>query len=260
MNERGDLFSVAGKWILVTGGGRGLGLDIARGFVDAGANVMIASRKLDRSGAAALELSKDGGTCIPLFADVRSDEGAAALTAQVVEYTDGLDVLVNNAAAVWSEPLATFRESGWDNVLATNLKGPFYLIQRLLPLLEAAARHLAPARVINIGSVEGLLPSGAAVYSYAASKAGLHQLTLVLARELGPLGITVNAIAPGPFLTDMTKGSPEANDRLAALTSLGRLGRPEDIVGASRYLASAAASWVTGQILAVDGGLSGRGI
>lgn len=163
---------------------------------------------------------------------------------------------VNNAGAAWGAPLEEFPAAGWDKVLDLNLKSPFFLTRAFLPLLEAAGTIDDPARVINIGSIDGMRIPEFDNFSYTASKAGVHQLTRVLARKLGPRHITVNAIAPGPFPTKMMAAIlEESGDEMAASSPLGRIGRPEDMAGAAVYLASRAGAWVTGVILPVDGGI-----
>ena len=245
-----DLFSVEGKTALVTGGSRGVGLMIARGLVEAGAKVYISSRSIEACELAAKELSVTG-TCVSLPADVSTHEGCMGLCSGLAEREPKLDILVNNAGAIWSDELAAFPPSAWDKVLDVNLKAPFFLIQGLLPLLVAAASASHPARVVNIGSVYGLQASVHDTYSYAASKAALHHLTRVLARELGASNVTVNAIAPGPFESRMYAPSEEAQGEHAPLQ---RIGHEDDIVGAVRFLTSRAGSFITGTVLPVDGG------
>ena len=196
------LFDLTGKSALVTGGSRGIGLMIARGLLDAGARVAISSRKADACEVARAELAPHGDV-VSLPVDVSTEAGCQELAARAVEAFGSLHILVNNAGATWGEPLETFPESGWDKVLDLNLKSPFFLTRALLPTLEAAATADDPARVINIGSIDGLHVPGISTYSYSASKAALHHLTRVLARELGPKHITVNAVAPGPFESKM---------------------------------------------------------
>ena len=255
-----DLFSVEGKTVLVTGGSRGIGLMIARDLVESGARVYISSRKAEVCVAAARELSAEG-TCMALPADLSRREECVRLAAGFGARETSLDILVNNAGATWGAPLDQFAEAGWDKILDVNLKGVFYLTQAMLPLIRAAATPENPARVINIGSIDGLrAPGGRSfefeTYSYSASKAALHHLTRVLAKRLGSENITVNAIAPGPFDTQMmTAVLSEHSEEVAATSLLGRLGQPGDIAGAVRYLAARAGSYVTGTVLPVDGGM-----
>jgi NAD(P)-dependent dehydrogenase (short-subunit alcohol dehydrogenase family) len=253
-----DLFSIEGKLAVVTGGGRGIGRMIARGFVEAGARVYIASRKRAQVDATAAELSKLG-TCVALEADLSSEAGARGLADAVAADTGALHVLVNNAGANWAAPLADYPDAGWDKVVDTNLKGPFHLTRLLVPLLEAAASAEDPARVINIGSVDGLVVPSLETYAYSASKAGLHHLTRVLSLHLAPRHITVNALAPGPFESQMMAATLERfGDQIRASVPLGRIGEPEDIAGAAIFLASRAGAWLTGTVIPVDGGASVR--
>lgn len=255
-----DLFSIAGKTALVTGGGRGIGAMIARGFLEAGcARVYISSRKTDELDAAASELNAlGGGTCIPLPADLSQAEECDRLAAEVSERESGrLDILVNNAGANWGAPFAEFPDSAWDRVLNVNVKGVFHLTRALAPALSAAGTARNPSRVINIGSIDGIRVPEMDTYSYSASKAAVHHLTRVLARRLGPDHITVNAIAPGPFESQMMAATLDAfRPYIESSSPFGRIGEPDDIAGAAIYLASRATAWVTGVILPVDGGMA----
>jgi len=251
-----DLFSVAGKVVLVTGGSRGIGLMIARGFVEGGARVYVSSRKKDACDAVAAELSK-AGSCIALPGDLSSEAGVNALAAALAAREPALHVLVNNAGANWGAPMAEYPDAAWDKVLATNLKSPFFLTRSCLPLLEKAASAADPARVINIGSIDGIKPPILETYAYSASKAALHHLTRVLARQLAPRHITVNAVAPGPFESKMMAATLERfRDAIVSTCPLGRIGEPGDMAGITIYLASRAGSYVTGAVIPVDGGIS----
>jgi NAD(P)-dependent dehydrogenase (short-subunit alcohol dehydrogenase family) len=250
-----SLFDLTGKVAVVTGGTRGIGLMIARGLLQAGAAVYVSSRKPEAGEAAVAEL-REFGRVESIPADVSTEAECLRLAEAVGQREERLHVLVNNAGAAWGEPLEQFPESGWDKVLNLNLKAPFFLTRAFLPLLEAAASDDDPARVINIGSIDALRVPDTANYSYSASKAGVHQLTRVLARELGPRHITVNAIAPGPFESKMMAATLEAfGDEIVAASPLGRIGRPDDMAGTAVYLASRAGAYVTGAILPVDGGI-----
>ena len=251
-----DLFDLSGKVAVVTGGTRGIGLMVARGLLQAGARVYISSRKAEAGEAAVAELSAFGKV-VSLPADLSTEAECIRLAAEVANREDELHILVNNAGATWGEPLETFPESAWDKVLDLNLKSPFFLTRAFLPLLEEAGTHDDPARIINIGSIDGLHVPPMSTYSYSSSKAALHQLTRVLAKELGPRHITVNAVAPGPFESKMMAATLDAfGKEIAARSPLGRIGRPDDMAGVAIFLASRAGSYVTGSVLAVDGGIA----
>jgi len=247
------LFDLTGKTAVVTGGTRGIGLMIARGLLDAGASVTISSRGEDACEKAQRELSPYGEV-VAVAADLSTEAECLRLAATIQA---PLNILVNNAGATWGAPLQEFPESAWDKVLNLNLKSPFFLTRALLPQLTAAATDDDPARVINIGSIDGLRVPSLPTYSYSASKAAVHMLTKVLAKELGPQRITVNAIAPGPFESKMMAATLDAfGDAIAAAAPLGRIGRPDDMAGAAVFLASRAGSYVTGAVLPVDGGIA----
>lgn len=228
---------------------------IARGFVEAGVEVLIASRKEDSLREVAEELSALG-SCDYVVADLSNEDGCRALGEAVAERWDALDVLVNNAGATWGAPLAEQDHAAWARVLQLNVEGVFHTTKFLLPLLQASGSAEEPARVINIGSVDGIHVPAMETYSYSASKAGVHQLTRHLAKHLAP-SVTVNAIAPGPFRSRMMRATLEAaGDALPAMMPLKRIGRDEDMAGAAVFLASPAASFMTGVIMPVDGGLA----
>jgi NAD(P)-dependent dehydrogenase (short-subunit alcohol dehydrogenase family) len=255
----GDLFSVRGKTAVVTGGSRGLGLMIAHGLVEAGADVVISSRKADACEAAAAELSR-AGSCVAVPADLSSEEGAIALAGAVRDRFDRLDLLVNNAGATWGEPVESYPDKAWDRVLDTNVRGVFQLTVAALDLLRAGASDDDPARVINIGSVDGIKAPMMESYAYSASKAAVHQLTRHLAKRFASERITFNAIAPGPFQSKMTAfmlDDPDARAIVEQQVPLGRIGRPDDIVGTILFLSSRAGSYLTGTVIPVDGGVTG---
>jgi NAD(P)-dependent dehydrogenase (short-subunit alcohol dehydrogenase family) len=255
MSECSELFSIAGRTALVTGGSRGIGLMIARGYVEAGAKVYISSRKADACDRVAAELS-EVGQCIALPADLSSEAECRRLAEAVAEREPSLDILVNNAGATWGAPLEQFDEAAWERVLALNVKGVFHLTKFLVPLLEKAGTADEPARVINIGSIDGIHVPILETYSYSASKAAVHQLTRHLARRLAPT-VTVNAIAPGPFESKMMAATLEAaGDAIAASAPLKRIGRPDDMAGAAIFLASRAGAYLTGAVIPVDGGIA----
>ena len=246
------LFDVSGRHVLVTGATKGIGEMITRGFHAAGAVVYVSSRTAADCDALAADL---GDRAVSVSADASSQEGCRSLAAAVGEHTDRLDVLINNAGATWGAPLEEYPDDGWDKVLALNLKGPFHLTVACLPLLREAADPGYPARVINIGSVDGMHVPMWESYAYSASKAGVHHLTRHVAKRLAPEHITVNAIAPGIFPSRMTRFAfEEGEEELIAATPLGRTGEPDDAAGAAIFLASRAASWITGAVLPVDGG------
>jgi len=250
-----DLFSIAGKTALVTGGSRGIGLMIARGFVEAGAKVYISSRKAEVCEKVAAELSTVG-ECIPLPANLSTEDECRRLAEQIAEREDALQILVNNAGATWGAPLDEFDEAAWERVLSLNVKGVFHLTKFLRPLLEAAGSEDDPARVINIGSIDGIHVPAMETYSYSASKAAVHQLTRHLARQLAPT-ITVNAIAPGPFESKMMAATLDAfGDQIAATVPRKRIGRPDDMAGTAIFLSSRAGAYLTGAVIPVDGGLT----
>ena len=249
-----ELFGVKGKVVLVTGGTRGIGAMIARGFVENGAKTYVASRKPEECEKVAAELS-EYGTCIGIAADLSSLEGVQALAKAIAEREPKLHVLVNNAGANWAAPIDSYPEAGWDKVLTLNLKSPFFLTRELLPQLKAAATHADPARVINVASIDGLHVPGLETYAYSSSKAGLVHQSRVLAKRLAPEHITVNAIAPGPFESKMMAKTLETfGDAIKAANPRGRIGEPEDMAGVAIYLASRAGAYVTGVVIPVDGG------
>lgn len=251
-----DLFKVAGKVALVTGGSRGIGAMIAEGFVKNGVKTYISSRSVEACEALAKELS-EFGECISLPGDLASPDGIQAVAHTIESNESSLDILVNNAGAVWGHDLDTFPEKGWDKVMDINLKSPFFLTQRLLKLLRENASPSDPARVINIGSIDGLRVNPLETYSYAASKAGLHHLTRALAKRLASEHITVNAIAPGPFESKMMAHSLDNyRSQIEAMVPRGRIGQPEDMAGLAIFLSSLAGSYLTGAVIPVDGGLS----
>lgn len=258
-----DLFSIEGKTAVVTGGSRGIGEMIAAGFLANGATVYISSRKADVCDATAKRLANEyGGECVSIPADLSKLDGVDSLVSRLQEHTSTLDILVNNAGASWGAPLAEFPEVGWDKVMDTNVKGIFFLTQKLLPMLEAAGSPEDPARVINIGSIDGIHTPAFDNFSYGPSKAAVHALTRQLAAHLVRRNIIVNAIAPGPFPTWMlstgvgTGGDVEGTDwgLVGRGNPRGRVGTPEDIAGLAIFLSSRAGAFTVGETITCDGG------
>ena len=260
-----NLFSIEGKTALVTGGSRGIGEMIAAGFVANGAKVYISSRKAAACEATAKRLSETfGGTCIALPGDLSQLSGVEAVASELATREERLHILVNNAGVAWGAPLDEFPESGWDKVMDTNVKGVFFLTQKLLPLLRKAASHEDPARVINVGSVDGIKTPVFENFSYGPSKAAVHHLTRVLAAHLVKQNILVNAIAPGPFPTWMLStgvgfgGKVEGDtvdwDRVGRGNPRGRVGTAEDIAGLAIFLSSRAGAYTVGEVITCDGG------
>lgn len=250
-----NLFDVSGKVALVTGGSRGIGEMIAEGYVANGVRTYISARKADACDATAARLSEQG-ECISIPADLSNMDGIQLLSDEIKSREGQLDILVNNAGATWGAPIEAFPEAAWDKVMDINVKGVFFLTQALLPLLEASGSSEDPARIINIGSVDGLNVNHLPTFSYGPSKAAVHHLTRTLATHLADRKITANAIAPGPFPSKMTAGIEKAmGDEIREGVPLKRWGEPADMVGAAIYLASKAGSYVDGIVLPVDGGI-----
>jgi NAD(P)-dependent dehydrogenase (short-subunit alcohol dehydrogenase family) len=250
-----QLFRVAGKTVVVTGGTRGIGRMMAAGFVGAGATVLVASRKAEAVEATVAELSAYG-SCSGLVADLSTEDGCRRFADAVGRTNPAVDVLVNNAGATWGAPLAEHDTATWDRVIGLNVEGVFHTTKFFVPLLEAAATSDQPARVINVGSIDGIHVPVLESYSYSASKAAVHQLTRHLAKRLAPT-ITVNAVAPGPFESKMMAATLEAfGDQIAESAPMKRIGRPDDMAGVAIYLASPAGSYLTGAIIPVDGGIA----
>jgi len=250
--DTATLFRLDGRVALVTGGSRGIGKMIARGFVEQGARVYISSRKADACAAAAEEL---GPNCIALPQDVSTVAGCRTLAEQLAAHESALDILVNNAGAAWGVPFEEFPESGWDKVMDLNVKSPFFLTQALHGALKAAGTRERPAKVINITSIDGLRLNGWETYSYHASKSALIYLTRRMAARLVRDGINVTSIAPGAFASDMNKAARDHGDAVAKGIPAGRIGVAEDMAGAAIYLASRAGDYLVGETITVDGGL-----
>jgi len=256
-----SLFDVAGKVAVVTGGSRGIGYMISEGLVRNGVRVYITARKAEACDKAAQELSTFGD-CISLPADLSDEDSMMSFVREIEEREPQLDILINNAGAAWGAPLGDFPSAGFDKVLDVNIKAPFMLTQAFLDLLKAAGEPDSPARVIMIGSIDGVRVPFGDNYSYSASKAGVHMLCRHLAHHLVREHININSIAPGPFESKMMSyvlDDPDRRADVVASTPLGRIGEPEDIVGATIFLVSRAGAWLTGITLPVDGGISTHG-
>lgn len=254
-----SLFSVVGKNVLVTGGSRGIGYMIAKGFIQAGANVILTSRDINACKEAASTLN-----CHYIVSNVSNRIGCEELATNVsVMFNNKLDVLINNAGTSWGEPLERNSKTNWgfDKVLDLNVKGIFYLTRACIPLLQHSEVNINnPSRIINIGSVTGITPQAAPTHAYDISKAAVHQLTRKFAADFASKHITVNAIAPGFIPSRMSSGLKSwgaDEENLINSTPLGRLGNDDDMAGACIYLSSRAGSWCTGVILNVDGGIIG---
>ena len=251
-----NLFNVQGKVALVTGGSRGIGYMIAQGLLQQGAKVYIVSRKLEQCQQAA-ETLQAFGEVYALSADLSDVEQIEQFVQQFKQHETQLDILVNNAGATWGAPLGEYPEKGWDKVMDTNVKSVFFLSQALLPLLKQAATAQQPAKIINIGSMDGLTVPRFDSYAYSSSKAALHHLTRHLAGHLAAQHIQVNAIAPGPFATQMIQFVLEHNKtELEQRIPLQRIGQAEDLIGTTLFLASKASNYITGAVIPLDGGYS----
>ena len=252
-----DLFSLKGRVALVTGGSRGIGAMIVQGFLEHGCSrVYITARKAAQCDAAAKTLSQYG-ECISIPGDLSTLAGVNALAAAIAQRETALDILVNNAGAAWGAEFDEFPESGWDKTVDLNMKTPFFLTQALAPLLRAAAtEHSRISKVINIASVDGISVNDLETYPYAASKAGLIHLTKRMAIRLAKDKISVTAIAPGAFASEMNKIARDHGDAISAGIPAGRIGTPEDMAGAAIYLASRAGDYVVGSTVIVDGGVT----
>lgn len=256
-----SLFSLSGKIALVTGGATGIGRMAAEGLCAAGAHVMIASRKGAACEAAAAEINALGyaGKVEGFAGDVGSEAGVEALANAVGERTQHLDILMNNAGVSWGAPLGQFPYAAWDKVMSINVTGLFHLTQALLPLLVKAGTADDPARVINVGSVMGDREKSGSAMSYSASKAAVHHLTELLGNELAGKGVNVNAIAPGPFVSNMTAfvtADTAKRDKVGNATPLGRVGQPSDIAGCVQFLCGKGSAYITGAVIPVSGGIN----
>ena len=249
-----DLFNVEGKVALVTGGSRGIGAMIAEGFVKNGVKTYITSRKSEQCDNKADELSKFG-ECISIPADLTDMNEMDKLVNYIKENEKQFNFLINNAGAAWGASFDDFPENGWDKVMDTNVKSVFFLTQKFAKILEQSGNNSDPSRVINVGSIDGIGIPRAETYSYPASKAAVHQLTRVLANRLAHRNININAIAPGPFQSNMMAHTlEEYGEQIKSSVPRGRIGIPEDMAGTAIFLCSKASSYITGSIIPVDGG------
>lgn len=255
------LFALPGKVALVTGGATGIGRMAAEGLVRAGAHVMIASRKGDACEAVATELNAldAPGSAEGFAGDLATEEGVDALIAEVKKRTDHLDILMNNSGKTYGAPMHQFPHKAWESVMTVNVTGVFHLTKGLLPLLLAGAKPGDPARVVNVGSVMGEVPMGDGAYSYSASKAAVMHLSKILAKELAGHNITVNSLAPGPFVSKMTAfatADEGMREKVGNDVPLGRVGQPEDIAGCMGFLCGKGGAYVTGAVIPVSGGIN----
>ena len=249
-----EMFSVAGKIAIVTGGSRCIGKMIAQGFVENGVKTYITARKAEACEATAAELSH-GGVCIALPADISTTSGRNQFVEAIKQRESKIDILVNNAGAAWGASFEDYPDEGYDKVMNINVRAVFMLTRDLLPLLTKDASTENPSRVINIGSIDGLRVSSMDNFAYGASKAAVHFLTRNLAVRLARKGLTINAIAPGPFESKMMAHTlAQFQDRIEKENPMGRIGSPRDMAGLALFLASPAATYMTGQVIALDGG------
>lgn len=251
-----SLFDVSGKVALVTGGSRGIGGMIAKGLVDNGAKVYVTARNASACEAIATEL---GGSkkCVAIPADISKVAEIQRVVETIEAQEQKLDILINNAGTVWGAPIEKFPEDGFDKVISLNLKAVFFATQKCLPLLRRAGTADNPARIISIGSVEGLHVPSTDTFSYSATKSAVHHLTRHIAARVAKDHITVNAIAPGPFVTKMTEKMENFDEIVAESVPLQRPGRADDIVGTILFLTSRAGAYVTAVTLPLDGGWTG---
>lgn len=247
-----QLFDFTDRVAIVTGGTRGIGRAIAEGFVAAGAKVVVASRKPEACAEMQAHLEAQGGEALGVPTHMGDLDAVAALARSTADRFGRIDVVVNNAATALSQPLGQFTPEAWDKVFDVDLKGPVFLVQEALPWLEKSPH----AAVVNV------ISAGAFLFStfnsmYASSKAALMAFTRAMGADFASRGIRVNALAPGTVDTDMVRNnSPEAQEAMAKACFMRRFAHPDEMVGPALFLASDAASYVTGQVLLADGGLT----
>lgn len=256
-----NLFKLKDKVALVTGGATGIGRMASIGLASAGARVLIASRKGNACKAVASDINQMGlaGSAEGFGGDVATQDGISDLINNLKSRTDKLHILMNNAGRTWGAPLGAFPYDAWDKIMVLNVTGMFHLTQGLIEFLAASTGSNDPARVVNVGSVMGEVPMGDDAYSYAVSKSAVHHMTRILAKELIGRNITVNALAPGPFQSGMTKfaiGDNDSSERVGARVPAGRVGRPEDIAACMQFLCGYGGSYITGAIIPVSGGIN----
>lgn len=246
------LFDMSGRVVIVTGGTRGIGMALAEGFVASGASVVVASRKAERCEAAAAHLREQGGTALGVPTHMGDLDDLDALVDRTVEEFGGIDVVVNNAANALAQPLGGLTADAWSKSFDVNLRGPVFLVQKALPHL----RLRPSAAVLNVVSVGAFIFSPD-VSMYAAGKAALMSFTRSMAASFAPLGIRVNALAPGSVDTDMVRANPaEFQAAMAAAPFQRRIASPDEMVGPALLLCSDAGSYITGQVVIADGGLT----
>lgn len=255
------LFGLEGKTALVTGGATGIGRMAAEALVRAGARVLLVSRKDGACEAVAAELNALGasGSAEGFVGDVGTKDGIDAIVTEVQKRTDALDILMNNAGITWGAPMGEFPHHAWEKVMNVNVAGLFELTQQLLPLLIASSSSEDPGRVVNVGSVMGEREMGDGAYSYSASKAAVLHLTKIMGKELAGHHVTVNALAPGPFVSRMTAfatADEDMRDKVGKDVPLGRVGTDTDIAGCMLFLCGQGGSYITGAIIPVSGGIN----
>ncbi|MFZ3589514.1 SDR family oxidoreductase [Bacillus sp. DJP31] len=249
-----DLFDLSGKTAIVTGGGRGLGEQIAVGFAEAGANVVVCSRKVEACEEVSQRLRKLGVKSIALKCDITNQEDVLHVVEETLTEFGRIDILVNNSGATWGAPAATMPLAAWEKVLQVNVTGTFIMSQEVGKVMI----EQRSGKIINIASVAGLGgtdPRYMDTIGYNTSKGAVITFTKDLAVKWGQFNINVNAIAPGFFPTKMSKTLIEhGKDHILATTPLNRFGNDDDLKGAALFLASEASNFVTGNVLVVDGG------
>ena len=255
-----SLFDLTGKIALVTGGGTGIGLIIAETLANAGARVIIISRKKLALVKAIEHISSKNpkGSIEGFTGDLSSEFGINSLVEEFQNLSPHLNILVNNAGVSWGADFTTFPYDAWHKVFSVNVNGLFYLSQKLLPNLEVEASLKNPCKILNIGSVMGSTPYGDGAYSYSASKASVHHLTKILAKELAKKYVTVNAFAPGPFESKMTSFATNTEEKRRTVSKgipLGRIGIPDDISSTTLWICGPGGNYITGAIIPIDGGI-----